>query len=330
MRKTTVVPGSMVISKHEAVRVGIAFCGRQSPRGRNVVLGLYEPTNAHSQNIKLIGFLGGSDGLLAQRTLRIIDKLIASYKNEGGYDMLGQTKNEIRMTEQVNVAMASWQLLKLDARVIIGGVTSNTDAAQLAETFTVAKCATMVVGVLVTLNEDLKNQFVATTVGFDTMCKVNAQLVSNVCIDALSAEKYYYFIRLMRRKASHVALECALHSLPNMVVLGEDVAASKLTIFILRSRFVMQFCQGLKKTRTMGLFLFLRALWRVFMNYMLCFRKSMASMAKVFLLSIFLLNFHFGHLHSLSFCPLLSGSSCYYILSLMIQINFPQLRSKSF
>ncbi|CAN6246352.1 unnamed protein product [Urochloa humidicola] len=231
LRKTAVVPDAKVISEHPAVRVGIVFCGRQSPGGHNVVWGLYEAIKAHNQNSKLIGFLGGSDGLLAQKTLEITDEVLSSYKNQGGYDMLGRTKDQIRTTEQVNGAMASCQALKLDALVIIGGVTSNTDAAQLAETFAEAKCATKVVGVPVTLNGDLKNQFVETTVGFDTICKVNSQLISNMCTDALSAEKYYYFIRLMGRKASHVALECALQSHPNMVILGEEVAASKLTIF---------------------------------------------------------------------------------------------------
>ncbi|CAL5055500.1 unnamed protein product [Urochloa decumbens] len=231
LRKTAVVPDAKVISEHPAVRVGIVFCGRQSPGGHNVVWGLYEAIKAHNKNSKLIGFLGGSDGLLAQKTLEITDEVLSSYKNQGGYDMLGRTKDQIRTTEQVNGAMASCQALKLDALVIIGGVTSNTDAAQLAETFAEAKCATKVVGVPVTLNGDLKNQFVETTVGFDTICKVNSQLISNMCTDALSAEKYYYFIRLMGRKASHVALECALQSHPNMVILGEEVAASKLTIF---------------------------------------------------------------------------------------------------
>ncbi|KAL6633665.1 hypothetical protein ACP70R_026336 [Stipagrostis hirtigluma subsp. patula] len=252
LRKTAVVPDATVISEHPAVRVGIVFCGRQSPGGHNVVWGLYEAIKAHNQNSKLFGFLGGSDGLLAQKTLEITDEVLSSYKNQGGYDMLGRTKDQIRTTEQVNGAMASCQALKLDALVIIGGVTSNTDAAQLAETFAEAKCPTKVVGVPVTLNGDLKNQFVETTVGFDTICKVNSQLISNVCTDALSAEKvplvvlkdamlaehqsaatffYYYFIRLMGRKASHVALECALQSHPNMVILGEEVAASKLTIF---------------------------------------------------------------------------------------------------
>ncbi|RCV08051.1 hypothetical protein SEVIR_1G300500v4 [Setaria viridis] len=231
LRKTAVVPDAKVISEHPAVRVGIVFCGRQSPGGHNVIWGLYEAIKAHNQNSKLIGFLGGSDGLLAQKTLEITDEVLSSYKNQGGYDMLGRTKDQIRTTEQVKGAMASCQALKLDALVIIGGVTSNTDAAQLAETFAEAKCATKVVGVPVTLNGDLKNQFVETTVGFDTICKVNSQLISNMCTDALSAEKYYYFIRLMGRKASHVALECSLQSHPNMVILGEEVAASKLTIF---------------------------------------------------------------------------------------------------
>uniref|UniRef100_A0A0D9VK63 Phosphofructokinase domain-containing protein n=1 Tax=Leersia perrieri TaxID=77586 RepID=A0A0D9VK63_9ORYZ len=231
LRKTANVPDATVISEHPVVRVGVVFCGRQSPGGHNVIWGLHEAIKAHNPNSKLIGFLGGSDGLLAQKTLEITDEILSSYKNQGGYDMLGRTKDQIRTTEQVNGAMASCQALKLDALVIIGGVTSNTDAAQLAETFAEAKCATKVVGVPVTLNGDLKNQFVETTVGFDTICKVNSQLISNVCTDALSAEKYYYFIRMMGRKASHVALECALQSHPNMVILGEEVAASKLTIF---------------------------------------------------------------------------------------------------
>ncbi|GKD02288.1 pyrophosphate--fructose 6-phosphate 1-phosphotransferase subunit alpha [Tanacetum coccineum] len=140
----------------------------------------------------------------------------------------------------VNATMAACNALKLDGLVIVGGVTSNSDAAQLAETFAALQRLrfTMlhVVGVPVTLNGDLKNQFVEANVGFDTICKVNFQLISNVCTDALSAEKYYYFIRLMGRKASHVALECTLQSHPNMVILGEEVAASKLTIFELTKR----------------------------------------------------------------------------------------------
>ncbi|KAM0935662.1 putative diphosphate--fructose-6-phosphate 1-phosphotransferase [Dioscorea sansibarensis] len=134
----------------------------------------------------------------------------------GGYDMLGRTKDQIRTNEQVKAALNTCRTLKLHGLVIVGGVTSNTDAAQLAETFAEEKCSTKVIGVPVTSYGDLKNQFVEANVGFDTVCKVNSQLISNLCTDALSAEKYYYFIRLMGRKTSHVTLECALQSHPNM------------------------------------------------------------------------------------------------------------------
>ncbi|KAJ4702363.1 Pyrophosphate--fructose 6-phosphate 1-phosphotransferase subunit alpha [Melia azedarach] len=231
LRATAKVPDAQIITEHPAIRVGIVFCGRQSPGGHNVIWGLYNALKLHNRNSTLLGFLGGSEGLFAQKTLEITEDILATYKNQGGYDLLGRTKDQIRTTEQVNASLTACKSLKLDGLVIIGGVTSNTDAAYLAETFAEAKCQTKVVGVPVTLNGDLKNQFVETNVGFDTICKVNSQLISNVCTDALSAEKYYYFIRLMGRKHSHVALECTLQSHPNMVILGEEVAASKLTLF---------------------------------------------------------------------------------------------------
>ncbi|KAH9759805.1 Pyrophosphate--fructose 6-phosphate 1-phosphotransferase subunit alpha 2 [Citrus sinensis] len=231
LRATAKVPDAQIITEHPAIRVGIVFCGRQSPGGHNVVWGLYDALKLHNPKSTLLGFLGGSEGLFAQKTLEVTKEILSTYKNQGGYDMLGRTKDQIRTTEQVNAALTACKNLNLDGLVIIGGVTSNTDAAYLAETFAEAKCPTKVVGVPVTLNGDLKNQFVETNVGFDTICKVNSQLISNVCTDALSAEKYYYFIRLMGRRASHVALECTLQSHPNMVILGEEVAASKLTLF---------------------------------------------------------------------------------------------------
>ncbi|URD91681.1 Pyrophosphate--fructose 6-phosphate 1-phosphotransferase subunit [Musa troglodytarum] len=230
LRATAKVPDAQIITEHPPMRVGVVFCGRQSPGGHNVVWGLYSAIKIHNPDSILLGFVGGTEGLFAQRTLEITDEVLATYKNQGGYDLLGRTVDQIRTTEQVNAALTACRDLKLDGLVIVG-VTSNSDAAQLAETFAEAKCPTKVVGVPVTFYGDLKNQFVETDVGFDTVCRVNSQLISNVCIDALSAEKYYYFIRLMGRKASHVALECALQSHPNMLILGEEVALSKLTIF---------------------------------------------------------------------------------------------------
>ncbi|CAA7013533.1 unnamed protein product [Microthlaspi erraticum] len=231
LRATAKVADAQIITEHPAIRVGIVFSGRQAPGGHNVIWGLYEALKVHNAKNTLLGFLGGSEGLFAQKTLEITDDILQTYKNQGGFDLLGRTKDQIRTTEQVNAALKACTDLKLDGLVIIGGVTSNTDAAHLAEFFAEAKCSTKVVGVPVTINGDLKNQFVEANVGFDTICKVNSQLISNICTDALSAEKYYYFVRLMGRKHSHVALECTLQSHPNMVILGEEVAASKLTIF---------------------------------------------------------------------------------------------------
>ncbi|XP_073103015.1 pyrophosphate--fructose 6-phosphate 1-phosphotransferase subunit alpha isoform X2 [Elaeis guineensis] len=234
--------------EQKPIRVGVVFCGRQSPGGHNVICGLHDAMKSHNPKSTLLGFCGGTEGLFKQKTLEITEDVVSKYRNQGGYDMLGRTMDQIRTTEQVNAGLTTCQTLKLDGLVIIGGVTSNTDAAQLAETFAEAKCSTKVVGVPVTFYGDLKNQFVEANVGFDTICKVNSQLISNICIDALSAEKYYYFIRLMGRRASHVALECALQSHPNMVILSEEVAASKLTLYDITK----QICDAVQARAELG------------------------------------------------------------------------------
>ncbi|KAD4584132.1 hypothetical protein E3N88_21733 [Mikania micrantha] len=170
--------------------------GKQSPGGHNVVWLLHEALKIHNPKSVLLQFqlsitTCGSEGLYAQKTL---DDVLATYKNQGsGYDLLGRTEDQIRTTEQVSSAMVAFKALSLDGLVIVGGVTSNTDAAQLAETFAEAKCSTKVVGVPVTLNRDLRNQFVEANVGFDTICKVNSQLIINVYTYAISAEKVQIF-----------------------------------------------------------------------------------------------------------------------------------------
>ncbi|XP_065037007.1 pyrophosphate--fructose 6-phosphate 1-phosphotransferase subunit alpha-like [Musa acuminata AAA Group] len=229
-------PPNGVQDQQPPLRVGVVFCGRQSPGGHNIICGLYDAMKLHNPKSTLLGFCGGTEGLFVQKTLVISDDIVAAYRNQGGYDMLGRTKDQITSKEQVNSALNACQTLDLNGLVVIGGVTSNTDAAQLAETFAEAKCLTKVVGVPVTFYGDLQNQFVEANVGFDTICKVNSQLISNICTDALSAEKYYYFIRLMGRSASHVTLECSLQSHPNMVILGEEVASSKLTLHDITKR----------------------------------------------------------------------------------------------
>ncbi|KAL6838988.1 hypothetical protein ACP4OV_031215 [Aristida adscensionis] len=180
-----------VTEEHQPIRVGVVFSGRQSPGGHNVIWGIYDAMQAHNPQNILLGFLGGTEGLFAKKTLEIRDDVLSSYKNQGGFDLLGRIVDQISTTEQVNAAMSTCCDLNLDGLIIIGGVTSNSDAAQLAENFAKHKCKTKIVGVPVTLNGDLRNQFVETTVGFDTVCKVSSQLISNVCLDAISAGKCY-------------------------------------------------------------------------------------------------------------------------------------------
>nr|CAB3480754.1 unnamed protein product [Digitaria exilis]CAB3504653.1 unnamed protein product [Digitaria exilis] len=236
------------VEERAPIRMGVVFSGRQSPGGHNVVWGLHDAIKAYNPKSVLYGFVGGTEGLFSNKTLEITDDVLASYKNQGGFDLLGRSIDQIRTTKQVNYAMTTCRSLNLDGLVIIGGVTSNSDAAQLAETLIQNNCQTKVVGVPVSLNGDLKNQFVETTVGFDTVCKVNSQLVSNVCLDAISAGKYYYFVRLMGRKASHVAFECALQSHPNMLILGEEVALSKLTLM----EIINKICDGVQARAELG------------------------------------------------------------------------------
>ncbi|XP_021309756.1 pyrophosphate--fructose 6-phosphate 1-phosphotransferase subunit alpha isoform X2 [Sorghum bicolor] len=265
---------AQVIQENSPIRVGVVFSGRQSPGGHNVIWGTYDALKAQNPHNVLLGFIGGTEGLFAKKTLEITDDVLSSYKNQGGFDLLGRTVDQIRTTEQINAAKATCCDLNLDGLIIIGGVTSNSDAAQLAEIFAEHNCKTkvcsqyslayylfsnlkesfryliilQVIGVPVTLSGDLRNQFVETTVGFDTVCKVNSQLISNVCLDAISAGKYYYFVRLMGGKASHVALECALQSHPNMVILGEEVAFSKLTL----KEITNKICDGVEARAEQG------------------------------------------------------------------------------
>ncbi|KAG0499152.1 hypothetical protein HPP92_003843 [Vanilla planifolia] len=224
------LPSLQLIRESSVIRVGVVFCGRQAPGGHNVIWGLHDAIRSHNPDSVLLGFVGGTEGLFAQKTIEITDKVLSAYKNQGGYDLLGRTLDQLRTTKQLMGTWATCEALKLDGLVIIGGVTSNNDAAHLAEFFSKIKCSTKVVGVPVTINGDLKNHFVETNVGFDTVCRVNSQLIGNICLDALSAEKYYYFIRLMGHKSSHIAVECALQTHPNMVFLGEEVETSRPTL----------------------------------------------------------------------------------------------------
>ncbi|GJP51753.1 hypothetical protein CLOM_g10896 [Closterium sp. NIES-68] len=225
-------PGAKAHAKATGpLRVGVLFSGRQSPGGHNIISGLYDALKAHSADSTLLGFVGGYKGVFEKTTVEITPEVLSLYKNQGGYDLLGRSVAQMSNTELQAKVKTTCTDLKLDGLVLIGGTGTATTAAYLAEYFASENASTKVVAVPCTIDCDLKNQFVEVSVGFDSACKVYSQLISNICTDALSAEKYYYFVRLMGRKASHIALESALQSQANMVILGEQIAASKMTLF---------------------------------------------------------------------------------------------------
>ncbi|KAG0503395.1 hypothetical protein HPP92_003467 [Vanilla planifolia] len=230
------LPSSQLIRESSVIRVGVVFCGRQAPGGHNVIWDSTMPSDPTTLTAFCLDLLVGLKAYLHRKQSKSQTKIHTSNTSrhfnvpEGGYDLLGRTLDQLRTTKQLMDTWATCEALKLDGLVIIGGVTSNNDAAHLAEFFSKIKCSTKVVGVPVTINGDLKNHFVETNVGFDTVCRVNSQLIGNICLDALSAEKYYYFIRLMGHQSSHIAVECALQTHPNMVFLGEEVETSGPTL----------------------------------------------------------------------------------------------------
>lgn len=212
--------------------VGVVFCGRQCPGGNNIVSGLYDFCTA-SPDTRVIGFVGGTQGLFDGKYITITPELLASFRNQGGYHMLGRSVDKIRTATGQAAALATCTSLKLDGLVLVGGTFTNTDAAHLAEYFAAHQqpgSRTAVIGVPATIDGDVHSQFVEQTLGFDTATRVYSQLVGNMATDGNSAKKYWFFIRLMGRHASRIALEVALQTHPNAVLLAEEIEARKLTL----------------------------------------------------------------------------------------------------
>lgn len=203
-------------------RVGVVFCGRQAPGGHNVVWGLARALAATGGT--LVGFEGGTQGMFAQRAVDVTAERLALYKNQGGFDMLGRSADQVRTEAQVAATAAACRALRLDGLVMVGGTHTGSDAAALAARFAADGVDTAVVAVPSGIDGDLVNEFVEATVGFHTACGVYAQLVGNIATDANSAKKYWYFVRLMGRKPSHIAVEVALQTQPNAALIGEEVA----------------------------------------------------------------------------------------------------------
>ena len=205
-----------------ALKIGAVFSGGQAPGGHNVLTGLFDALQALNSKSKLYGFLDGPGGIIGNKHIELTSLKLAPYRNQGGFDLLGSGRNKIETEEQLRSTLKTAMELDLDGLVVIGGDDSNTNAAVIAEYFLQHSCKTCVVGVPKTIDGDLQNQHVKIPFGFDTATKIYSEMIGNIAKDALSAKKYYHFIKLMGRSASHITLECALKTHPNLALISEE------------------------------------------------------------------------------------------------------------
>ena len=233
-------------SDFEPLVVGVVLSGGQAPGGHNVISGLFDALHACNPKCRLIGFLNGPSGIVSNSFIEITAEYLASYRNQGGFDIIGSGRTKIESSEQFERARNTCEQHALDGLVIIGGDDSNTNAAFLAEYFLEHSCKTCVVGVPKTIDGDLQSEEIEISFGFDSACKTYSEIVGNIMRDAISAKKYYYFIKLMGRSASHITLECALQCQPNMAIIGEEVEAQSL------DSVVRDICTMIEERRKLG------------------------------------------------------------------------------
>ena len=210
--------------------VGVILSGGQAPGGHNVISGLYDALKATNSENVLLGFKGGPDGLLKNDYVEFDDAFIDAYRNTGGFDIIGSGRTKLETKEQFAIVAENAKKNGLTAIVIIGGDDSNTNAATLAEYMAANNTGVQVIGCPKTIDGDLKNEDIEASFGFDTATKTYSELIGNIERDANSAKKYWHFIKVMGRSASHVALDCALETQPNICLIGEEVAAKKMSL----------------------------------------------------------------------------------------------------
>ena len=210
--------------------VGVILSGGQAPGGHNVICGLYDALKATDKANVLLGFKGGPSGLIDDNFVEFDDEYINAYRNTGGFDIIGSGRTKLETEEQFKIVTEVAKKHGLTAIVIIGGDDSNTNAAVLAEYMAAHNTGVQVIGCPKTIDGDLKNEDIEASFGFDTATKTYSELIGNIERDANSAKKYWHFIKVMGRSASHVALECALETQPNICLIGEEVAAKKMSL----------------------------------------------------------------------------------------------------
>ena len=212
------------------INVGVVLSGGQAPGGHNVIAGLFDGIKAGNPESKLFGFLGGPSGLVEDQKIEITAGYLDDYRNTGGFDIIGSGRTKLESTEQFDTSIEVCKKNDISAIVIIGGDDSNTNAAMLAEYFASKNAGIQVIGCPKTIDGDLKNEHIETSFGFDTATKTFSELIGNIERDANSAKKYWHFIKLMGRSASHIGLECALQTQPNYAIISEEVEENKTSL----------------------------------------------------------------------------------------------------
>ena len=216
--------------EYAPMNIGIILSGGQAPGGHNVICGLYDELKKQNAKNKLYGFLMGPGGLVDHKYIELTDAIIDEYRNTGGFDMIGSGRTKLEEVDQFESGLKIIRELGIKAIVIIGGDDSNTNACVLAEYYAAKNYGVQVIGCPKTIDGDLKNDQIETSFGFDTACKTYAEVIGNIQRDANSARKYWHFIKLMGRSASHIALECALQCQPNICIVSEEVEEKNQTL----------------------------------------------------------------------------------------------------
>lgn len=217
-------------TESKAVNVGVILSGGQAPGGHNVISGLFDELKKLNPNNRLYGFLMGPGGLVDHNYIEITPDFVQQYRNTGGFDMIGSGRTKLEQVEQFEKGLEIIRQLDINAIVIIGGDDSNTNACVLAEYYAAKKYGVQVIGCPKTIDGDLKNDQIETSFGFDTATKTYSELIGNIERDCNSARKYWHFIKLMGRSASHIALECALQTQPNICLVSEEIQAKDQTL----------------------------------------------------------------------------------------------------
>lgn len=210
--------------------VGVILSGGQAPGGHNVVAGIYDALKQANPENKLYGFLGGPAGIIDGKYIELTDEIIDAYRNTGGFDIIGSGRTKLETEEQFQASLENCKKLNITGIVIIGGDDSNTNAAMLAEWFKSKNAGIQVIGCPKTIDGDLKNEQIEISFGFDTATKTYSELVGNIQRDVNSAKKYWHFIKLMGRSATHVGLEVALQTQPNITLISEEVAEKSMSL----------------------------------------------------------------------------------------------------